>query len=391
MSHSLFILAGEASGDLHGAALARALRERQPDIALAGMGGPSMREAGVEVIHDVTPLAAVGITEVLGVLRRINAVFNDMVAELECRRPDAVVLIDYPAFNLRFARWAHRRGVRVVYYICPQVWAWHTSRVKLLRRYTHKRLVILPFEPAFYARYGVEATFVGHPLIDSLAPYRHSRRFTEELGLKRDSFILGILPGSRNNEIQRLLPAMLGAAERIAAELGNVTLATAPAPSVAPEEYNSWPARTRLPLRLLPGRTYELMAASDLLLIASGTATLEAGIIGTPMIVTYKLAPFTAFLAWLLVRGVRHISLANLVAGREIVPELLQRSATPETIARTALDLIRGGRLPLMAQELAAEVRPRLGPPGAPARAAGEILALLGLGSCASASPAQTS
>ncbi len=182
MSHSIFILAGEASGDLHGAALARALREREPDIALAGMGGPAMREAGVEVLRDVTALAAVGITEVLGVLRRINRVFHHMIAELDRRRPDAVVLIDYPAFNLRFARWAHERGVPVVYYICPQVWAWHQSRVHRIRRYTDKRLVILPFEPAFYARHGVEATFVGHPLLDSLAAYRHDRRFAAARG-----------------------------------------------------------------------------------------------------------------------------------------------------------------------------------------------------------------
>lgn len=377
MSHSLFILAGETSGDYHGARLARALRERLPDIALAGMGGRWMHEAGVEVLHDVTALAAVGITEVVGILRRINRVFHAMVAELERRRPDAVVLIDYPAFNLRFARWAHERGIRVVYYICPQVWAWHESRVKKIRRYTDKRLVILPFEPAFYARHGVEATFVGHPLLDSLASYRQDRRFAADLGLPADTFILGLLPGSRKSEIRPLLPAMLGAAERIAKEAGNVTVATAPAPSLAPDEYGTWARRTSLPLHIFPGKARELMAASDLLLIASGTATLEAGIIGTPMIVTYKVAPFTAFLAWLLVRGVRHISLANLVAGREIVPELLQTKATPRNIAHVALRLIREGRLPRIAQELAAEVRPRLGEPGAAGRAADHVLALL--------------
>ncbi|MBM4036573.1 MAG: lipid-A-disaccharide synthase [Planctomycetes bacterium] len=382
MSHSLFILAGETSGDYHGAKLARALREREPGIALAGMGGPAMRDAGVEVLRDVTPLAAVGITEVLGVLRRINRVFHDMIAELDRRRPDAVVLIDYPAFNLRFARWAHERGVRVVYYICPQVWAWHESRVHKIRRYTDKRLVILPFEPAFYARHGIEATFVGHPLLDSLAAYRRPEpgegpRFAAELGLPTDRFILGLLPGSRKSEVHRLLPPMLGAAERISDALGGITVATAPAPSLPPDEYNAWPKRTKLPLHVFPGKARELMAGADLLLVASGTATLEAGIIGTPMIVTYKVAPFTAFLAWLLVRGVKHFSLANLVAGRELVPELIQLHATPKAIARTALKMIREGRLPKMAGELAAEVRPRLGAPGAPARAADEILALL--------------
>ena len=379
MSNSLFIIAGESSGDLHGASLAHALRERDPGITLAGMGGHRMRDAGVEIIHDVTALAAVGVVEVIGVLRTVNAVFHQMIAQLDRRRPDAVVLIDYPTFNLRFARWAHDRGVPVVYYICPQVWAWHESRVKKIRRYTDKRLVILPFETAFYARHGIEATFVGHPLLDGLAAYRHERRFAAEIGLPTDRFILGLLPGSRGNEIGRLFPVMLGAAERIADELGGITVATAPAPSVPPEDYSTWPARTKLPLHLVPGKTYELMAGADLLLIASGTATLEAGIIGTPMIVTYKLSPPTALLARLLVRGVRHVSLTNLVAGRELVPELLQSQATPETIARTALALVREGKLPRMAAELAAEVRPRLGEPGAPGRAADEVLALLRL------------
>jgi len=377
MSRCIFILAGETSGDYHGANLARALRQRQPDIALVGMGGQRMRQAGVEVVHDVTALAAVGITETLGVLRRINAVFHAMIAELDRRRPDAVVLIDYPTFNLRFARWAHQRGFPVAYYICPQVWAWHQSRVEKLRRYTTKRLVILPFEPAFYAHHNIEVTFVGHPLLDSLASYRHHRRFAADLGLPADRFILGLLPGSRTSEIHRLLPLMLRAAEHFAHGLGPITLAAAPAPSVPPAEYNTWPGRTTLPLRLFPGKARELMAGADLLLVASGTATLEAGIIGTPMIVTYKVAPFTAFLAWLLVRGVRHISLVNLVAGRELVPELLQDKATPENIASRALDLVRGGHLPKMAAELAAEIRPRLGEPGVPGRAADEILALL--------------
>lgn len=377
MSHSIFILAGETSGDLHGANLARALRDREPDIALAGMGGHHMRQAGVELLHDVTPLAAVGVIEVLGVLRRINAVFHDMIAELERRRPHAVVLIDYPAFNLRFARWAHERGFPVVYYICPQVWAWHESRVEKIRRYTDLRLVILPFEPDFYARHGIEVTFVGHPLLDILAPYQRDRRFAADLGLPLDRFILGLLPGSRRSEVQRVLPVLLGAAERIADALGSIAIAAAPAPSLPPDEYNTWQAHTRLPLHILPGKAHELMAGADLLLVASGTATLEGAIIGTPMVVTYKLSLPTAALAKLLVRGVRHISLANLVAGREIVPELLQPRATPKWLARTALEIIQGGRLPKMAAELAAEVRPRLGQPGAPGRAADKILALL--------------
>ena len=376
MSHRLFIIAGETSGDLHGANLARALREREPEITLVGMGGNRMREAGVEVVHDVTALAAVGILEAVGVLRRINAVFHAMIAELDRRRPDAVMLIDYPTFNLRFARWAHDRGVPVVYYICPQVWAWHESRVKRIRRYTDKRLVILPFEPAFYARHGIEATFVGHPLLDELADRRRDRRVAAEIGLPADRFILGMLPGSRKSEIARLLPIMLGAAERLDAELGGITVAIAPAPAVPHGQHQAWQSLTRLPLHILPGKTYEMMAAADLLLVKSGTSTLEAGIIGTPMIVIYKVSVLSGLLAHLLLRT-PFCSLTNLVAGRALVPELLQSKATPKNIARVALSLIREGGLERMAKELAAEVRSRLGEPGAPGRAAEEILALI--------------
>jgi lipid-A-disaccharide synthase len=338
-----------------------------------------MRDAGVEIIQDLTAHAAVGVSEALASVRTVYAAYRHMVRLLDARRPDAVVLIDYPEVNLRFARQAHRRGIKVAYYISPQVWAWREYRVKTIARCVDKLLVILPFEPAFYARHGVEATFVGHPLLDILAPYAHDKRFAAQAGLPTEKFILGLLPGSRRKEIASLLPAMLGAAERIAAELGPITVATAPAPSVPPDQYNAWPALTSLPLHLLPGKTYELMAGADLLLIASGTATLEAGIIGTPMIVTYKVSRLSWALAHVLVRGVRQCSLTNLVAGRGIVPELLQSRATPEALAGEALSLVREGRLAQMARELASDVRPLLGSPGASARAAAHILDLLHL------------
>ncbi|MBM4032306.1 MAG: lipid-A-disaccharide synthase [Planctomycetes bacterium] len=377
MAHTLFLMAGEASGDLHGASLALALRALDPALALAGLGGPRMRDAGVEIVRDLTAHAAVGVSEALASVRAVYAAYRRMVKLLDERRPDAVVLIDYPEVNLRFARQAHRRGIKVAYYISPQVWAWREYRVKTIARCVDKLLVILPFEPDFYAKHGVEATFVGHPLLDILAPYAHDKRFAAQAGLPTGPLILGLLPGSRRKEIAALLPAMLGAAERIAAELGPITIATAPAPSVPPEHYNAWPALTKLPLHLLPGKTYELMAGADLLLIASGTATLEAGIIGTPMIVTYKVSRLSWALAKALVRGVSHCSLANLVAGRAIVSELLQSRATPDALATEALSLIRGGRLGQMARGLAAEVRPRLGTPGAAARAARHILDLI--------------
>jgi len=377
MSYRLFIVAGESSGDLHGFGLVRALREREPSISVAGLGGPLMASEGVRIVQDVTAHAAVGISEAVAALRTVRAAYVQMVRLLDHERPDAVVLIDYPEFNLRFARQASRRGIPVVYYISPQLWAWREWRIRSMKRYVDRILVILPFERDFYEAHGVEATFVGHPLLDVLKDYRHGRRFADQLGFPKDTFILGLLPGSRRKEIEGLLPVMLAAAERISESISPLAVGIAPAPSVPTEQYRTWQSLTSLPLHLVPGKAYELMAAADLLLVASGTATLEAGIIGTPMIVTYKLSALTWLLAKLLVRNVRYCSLTNLVADRALVPELLQHDVTPERIAEVALSLTTGGRLDAMAEELAHEVRPRLGGHGASGRAADEILDLL--------------
>ena len=377
MSPSLFLLAAESSGDLHGAALAQAIHEREPAIELVALGGPQMAAAGVELATDLTAHAAIGVSEAvrsIGVFRRA---FRQAVELLDSRRPDAVVLIDSPELNLRFARKAHGRGIPVVYYICPQVWAWRRRRIRALARYVDKRLVILPFEPRFYAQHGVEATFVGHPLVDVLAGYTHHRSNAARIGLPDDFPIIGILPGSRRREIGRLLPILLEAAHRIDRNLEATTLAVAPAPTVPPDDYETWQDLTDDPLHVLPGRAHELMAAADLLLVASGTATLEAGIIGAPMIVTYRVSALTWLLGRLLVRGVRFISLVNLIADREIVPELLQGRCTPGRIARRAVSLFRDGGLHAIMRALQTEVLPRLGPPGAAGRAADEILALL--------------
>ncbi len=412
MSRTLFILAAESSGDLHGASLARAIRRRDPDATLFGFGGAHMAEAGVEVVCDLTAHAAVGISEAIRSIGAFRRGLRQAVELLEHRRPDAVVLIDSPELNLRLARVAHERGIPVVYYIGPQVWAWRRGRVKTIARTVDKLLVILPFEPAFYAQHGVEATFVGHPLVDTLEEYRQARLAAGSTLERRAAFlatlaqsahgpsadaprpaphrqnppppscspqmpIIGILPGSRRREIGRLLPILLEAARRIDRNLEGVTIVAAPAPSVLPEQYEKWQTLSRHRIHLAPGRTYELMAAADLLLVASGTATLEAGIIGTPMIVTYKVSPLTWLIARALVRGIRYCSLVNLIAERELVPELLQGRCTPGRIARQAVSFFRDGGLEETAKALAHEVVPRLGEPGAAGRAADQILAML--------------
>ena len=378
MSHTLFLVAAETSGDICGAGLVRALRERAPDLALFGYGGSHMAQAGVEVVRDLTHHAAVGVAESLRSFGEFNRARLDGFRLLDRRRPDALVLIDSPELNLRLARAAHARGIPVVYYIAPQVWAWGRWRVKTIRRCVTKLLVILPFEPAFYAQHGVQATFVGHPLVDALRDYRHDRHLAATLGLPDDRPLIGLLPGSRQREISRLLPILLDAAHIIHRNLEDITVAVAPAPTIPPEQYGTWPAMSRDDLHLFPGRTHELMAAADLLLVASGTATLEAGIIGTPMIVTYQMSPLSWLFARVFARGLRYCSLVNLVAGRELVPEFLQSFCTPGKIAERAVSFFRDGGLVETADALAHEIRPRLGEPGAAGRAADEILALLG-------------
>lgn len=377
MAKTVFIIAAESSGDLHGANLARALRAREPDIVLGGLGGAKMAEAGVEVFRDVTAHAAIGFVEIVGSLWVFHCAFRHMERLLDERRPDAVVLIDSPEFNLRFARRAHRRGIKAIYYISPQLWAWRKGRIRIVQRNVDRMLVILPFERDFYARHGVDATFVGHPLLDELGDRRHDRRYARELGLPDGRFVLGLLPGSRRNEIRYLLPPMLGAAEIIDRELGGITVALAPAPNFGEADYAAWQEMTDLKLHLFPGRTYDVMAGADLLLCASGTATLEAGLIGTPMIVPYRASLSAYLIAKLLVRNIRYFSLPNLIADRRIVPELLQYEVTARRMADEALGLIRDGGLDRMADELANEVRGRFGGPGASSRAAQEVLAML--------------
>jgi len=377
MARTLFIFAGEPSGDMHGAMLVRALREREPDIRLAGVGSHRMREAGVDVYHDLTSLAAIGILEVAKVMFKVRKVWVQMVARLDSERPDAVVLIDYPMFNLRIAREAHARGIPVIYYVTPQFWAWRRGRAHRIARYVDLSLCVFPFEPEFFARYGAKAKFIGHPLLDILAGYDHDRRRAADFGLPDSKIILGLLPGSRHSEIKHLLKKLLRAAELIDHDLGGISVAVAPAPLFSREDYESWQQLTRLPLHFFPGRAYDVMAGSDLLLVASGTATLEAGIIGTPMIVTYTLSWMSILIAPVVCRFIKYYSLVNLVAGHELVPEIMGWHSRPENIARKAVSLVREAGLQATSRTLKAELRRKLGEPGAAGRAADEILALL--------------
>ena len=367
---TIFFVATETSGDIHGANLARQLKALDPQIRLVGAGGPHMREAGVEILIDPTAHATVGVVEVVRHLGRYAQIYRLLQSSLKKWEPDAVVCIDSPDFNLRFAGRVKDHGIPVIYYISPQIWAWRKGRINTIRKVVRKMLVILDFEEKIYRDAGVDVAFVGHPLLDAVREIdREAVR--KEWGVGEKQLLIGLLPGSRGKQFRMLFPVMKKTAELIKKELPDAKFVLGCAPNINPK------LAADAGMEVVVNRTPDVMASCDLLLVASGTATLEAGIYGTPMIVTYKLNPATAYLfgplVWL---NTRLWALVNIVAGKEIVPEMYQWRAKPPLLAEKALSLIRDGKLPEIRRELA-EVRRKLGQPGASRRAAEEILKTL--------------
>jgi len=371
------LVAGEASGDLHGATLARALRAAAPRVRLFGMGGRRMAAEGVELLVDLTAAATMGSAEALrGLPDLVRAYRRLRAAVIGAERPDALVVIDFPEFNLRLARAARRRGIAVAYFIPPQIWAWRPWRVRVIRRTISLVLAVFPFETALYRRAGVPVAFIGHPVLDALAEAPSRAQARKELGVNGDAPVIGLLPGSRRQEVAGVLPAMRVAAALIAAKHPDARFLVAQAPTVDARDLR---ADAGPPLRLVAGQTYTVMRAADLLLVTSGTATLEAALLGTPMVVCYRLSRLTELLFKPLIR-VPWISLANIALGRAVVPELYQRALTGPALGREALRLL--GSPPALAcqREAFGELAGQLGEPGVGARAARHILDLAATG-----------
>jgi lipid-A-disaccharide synthase len=366
----LLVVAGEASGDLHGARLLAELRRLDPDLRAFGLGGHELEAAGMELVARSEEISVVGLAEVIRVLPRAREIFRLLLAELDRRRATSAVLIDFPDFNLRLAQELKRRGVRVVYYISPQVWAWRKGRVKTIARVVDRMLVLFPFEVEFYRRHGVEAVHVGHPLVDEVAPRTSAWDRPVEGGPAR----IALLPGSRSSEVRALLPAMLGSLPALAARR-EILARIIVAPPVR-DLVSELAAGSPVPVELVASDRFDAIADSHLALCASGTATLEVGLLGTPMIVLYRLHAWTYRMArWLV--DLPYFSLVNLVLGRRAVPELLQGQASPEGIAAEALALLGDpARIATMRSELA-DLRHALGEGGGSARAAREVLAAL--------------
>lgn len=376
MNKKIFIVAGEASGDVHGADLARALRSLDPRVTLLGMGGEQMRRVGVTVLVDARDVAAVGFTEVFSRLGAVVRAFRQLRRALAVERPGLLLLIDFPDFNFWLARASRRMGIPILYYISPQVWAWRRGRIRTLKRLVKKILVIFHFEEPLYREAGVPVSFVGHPMLDRLRDIPTREEARRQLGCAGTDVVVGLLPGSREGEVHHHLPVLKAAVDRMAHAVPGIRFLLAVADSLPPRLVETLLEGTNARIQPLSGHTYQVMRAADLLITASGTATLEAGLLGTPMVIIYRVSRLTYWAGKLLV-DVPFIGMVNLVAGRQVVPELIQDDVTPDRVAKTALELLQNPEALGAMRERLQAVRGKLGEEGASLRAAREVLKTL--------------
>jgi lipid-A-disaccharide synthase len=368
----ILLSAGEASGDMYAARLAAALKTRT-HAEIFGMGGDQMRAAGVDVITDYSEVSVLGITEILSHLPQLIRAMRTLLGSARTRRPTLGILTDFPGFHLRLARKLKPLGVRNVYYICPQFWAWRPWRVRIVRRRFALALCIFPFEEKFFADRGVPVKFIGHPLVGNVAPSQTRQAFFAACGLDPSRKVVTVLPGSRISELARHLPVLREACERIRAA-AEAQFLVAAAPGRADALREGWSGNPDV--HIVEGQTYDALAHADASIVSSGTATVEAALLDAPMLVVYRVTPLTAVLAKPLVRT-SHFSMVNLIAGHEVVPELIQKNFTPDKVAEHTLRLLRDPVAAAAMRAGLAEVRRKLGPPGAVERAAEAIAALL--------------
>jgi lipid-A-disaccharide synthase len=346
-----------------------------PELEVFGLGGDRLQAQGARLLAHVSELAVVGLVEVLRHLRRLRAVFHSVLREVDRERPQAAVLVDYAGFNLRLARALDARGIPVVYYVSPQIWAWRRGRLRAVRRHVSRMIVIFPFEEAFYREAGVEASFVGHPLVELLRPADDPRAFLAGLGLDPERPVLAVLPGSRRQEIAYNLPPIAGALRLLLRERPRLQAALAVAPATDPSLFDHELAG--LDVKRVRGETHALMSAATAGIVASGTATVEAALLDLPAIVVYRLSPLSYALGRPFVR-VPHYAMANLIAGRRVLAELIQAGFRPEAVAGEVGRLLDDAAHRADVRSGLAEVRRRLGGPGASARAADLVRPFLG-------------
>lgn len=370
----IMIIAGETSGDRHGSKLVSAISNKDPTIFFCGIGGPELENAGVRIFVDASKLAVVGITEVLYKISGILKGMSLAKKTLKTLRPDLLILIDFPDFNLHLAATAKKLGIPVLYYICPQIWAWRSGRIKKMEKLVDHLAVILPFEETFYTKYDMLVTFVGHPLLDN-------DLFNQDDALDKwegDTTVIGLLPGSRDREIAKHLPIMLDAAKILLGKLDGIQFVISLAPGIEREYMeNIIASQTNgANFKIVSDGVKKIFKRSQLVVAASGTVTLESAIFGVPMVIIYKVSPLSYWMGRALIR-VEHIGLVNLVAGKRIVPELLQDEASPENIADTVFAMLNNASgLKKLRSDLLS-IKDTLGGPGASERVADIALGML--------------
>ncbi len=375
-SKKILLVAGEVSGDLHGSHLVEAILSIDPEIQFFGVGGEGLKRVGMKLLDHSQSLSVVGITEVFAKMGSILKAWRSLKGSLEREKPDLVILIDFPEFNLRLAKIAHRRGIPVLYYISPQIWAWRAKRIKLISRVIKKMVVLFPFEVPLYEAAGVDVEWVGHPLLDLVKPTLPKEEAFRQFGLDPERRTVGLLPGSRMHEVERLLLPLLDSAHLLQKEIPDLEFVIPLAPGIPKATVSSQMNNISVPVKVVEGFTYDVMSLCELLITASGTATLEGAILGKPMIIIYKVSFSSYWIGRALIR-VDHIGLVNLVGEKEIAPELIQKEVNPRRIADEAIRILRDPLLSRKMAESMGEVRQKLGEPGAAQRAARIVTSLL--------------
>ncbi len=367
------IIAGEASGDLHGSGVVRELKRLSPSIDIYGVGGDKMKQEGMDLIYHINELGFMGFIEVVKHLPFIKTMEHTLEQIVKLKRPDVLVLIDYPGFNLRFARIAKRYNVKIVYYISPQVWAWHKSRVKKICSFVDKMLVILPFETDFYRKEGIDAEFIGHPLLEVLESKLNRQNFCKRFSLNEQKKIVALFPGSRKQEVDHIFSEMLSAA-RIISRQKDIEIVVGIAPTLQEEYFKT--LYNLQDVHIIKGLTYEVMANADFAFVTSGTATLETACFGTPMFVVYKTSLLTYLIGRTLVH-VKNIGLVNIVAGKMIAPEFIQYNANAKIMARSAIKLLNDTKQLADMKANLSDVKQKLGTIGASRRVAERVLRII--------------
>jgi lipid-A-disaccharide synthase len=370
----IMIVAGEASGDLHGGDLAREILALDPNCELFGIAGAQMRAAGVEAKVRIEDIHGLGLTELISTIGLSLSTMRDLRRTLRTDKPDLVILIDYAEFNLVLAGIAKRAGVPVLYYITPQVWAWRRGRIRKIVARSNRLAVVLPFEEELYAEAGPRVSFVGHPLLDRVHPAQGRAETLARHGIPPYSKLLALMPGSRRAEVRYILPPMVEAARTLASDYRLIPV-IALAPTLTLEQLAEQAQISLDGMRIIQGDTYSIIAASEVAMVASGTATLETALLGCPMVIAYKVSPLTYRLGKMLITGVDFIGMPNILAGEKIVPELIQAELTARNLIRAAEPMLHDS---IRKQTIAKlnSIRGRLGAPGAAARVAALALSM---------------